>query len=72
MIRLSGLEPERDIAIEIVGARPGEKFHEELFNPSEHPQPTPAERILRAGHDWLDPGLGGADLRRYQSARARR
>jgi FlaA1/EpsC-like NDP-sugar epimerase len=56
MIRLSGLEPERDIAIEIVGARPGEKFHEELFNPSEHPQPTPAQRILRASHDWLDPG----------------
>jgi FlaA1/EpsC-like NDP-sugar epimerase len=55
MIRLSGLEPERDIAIQIVGARPGEKFHEELFNPSEHPQPTPAERILRASHDWLDP-----------------
>ncbi|HEY5190016.1 MAG TPA: nucleoside-diphosphate sugar epimerase/dehydratase [Solirubrobacteraceae bacterium] len=55
MIRLSGLEPERDIAIEIIGHRPGEKFHEELFNPSEHPQPTPAERILRAGHDWLDP-----------------
>ena len=55
MIRLSGLEPERDIAIEIVGARPGEKFHEELFNPSEHPQPTPAERILRAEHEHLDP-----------------
>ncbi len=55
MIRLSGLEPERDIAIEIIGARPGEKFHEELFNPSERPQPTPAERILRAAHDWLDP-----------------
>jgi FlaA1/EpsC-like NDP-sugar epimerase len=55
MIRLSGLEPERDIAIEIVGARPGEKFHEELFNPSEHPQPTPAERIQRAEHEGLDP-----------------
>jgi FlaA1/EpsC-like NDP-sugar epimerase len=55
MIRLSGLEPERDIAIEIVGARPGEKFHEELFNPYEHPQPTPAQRILRAEHDRLDP-----------------
>jgi FlaA1/EpsC-like NDP-sugar epimerase len=27
MIRLSGLEPERDIAIEVVGARPGEKLH---------------------------------------------
>jgi FlaA1/EpsC-like NDP-sugar epimerase len=55
MIRLSGLEPDRDIGIEIVGARPGEKFHEELFNPSEHPQPTPAQRIVRASHDWLDP-----------------
>ncbi len=55
MIRLSGLEPDRDIAIEIVGARSGEKFHEELFNPSEHPQPTPAQRILRAGHERLDP-----------------
>jgi FlaA1/EpsC-like NDP-sugar epimerase len=55
MIRLSGLEPERDIAIEIVGARAGEKFHEELFNPSERPQPTPAQRIVRADHERLDP-----------------
>ena len=55
MIRLSGLEPERDIAVEIVGARPGEKFHEELFDVHEHPQPTPAQRIQRASHDRLDP-----------------
>jgi FlaA1/EpsC-like NDP-sugar epimerase len=55
MIRLSGLEPDRDIAIEIVGARPGEKFHEELFDTHEHPQPTPAQRIQRASHDRLDP-----------------
>jgi FlaA1/EpsC-like NDP-sugar epimerase len=55
MIRLSGLEPERDIAIEIVGARPGEKFHEDLFNPYERPQPTPAQKILRADLDSLDP-----------------
>ncbi|MDQ3849780.1 MAG: polysaccharide biosynthesis protein [Actinomycetota bacterium] len=48
MIELSGLDPDRDIAIEIVGRRPGEKLHEELFNPYEHPQPTPAEKILRA------------------------
>jgi FlaA1/EpsC-like NDP-sugar epimerase len=48
MIELSGLEPERDIAIEIVGRRPGEKLHEELFNPYERPQPTPADKILRA------------------------
>jgi FlaA1/EpsC-like NDP-sugar epimerase len=55
MIRLSGLEPGRDIAIEVVGARPGEKFHEDLFNPFEHPQPTPAQKILRAQHGRLDP-----------------
>jgi FlaA1/EpsC-like NDP-sugar epimerase len=55
MIRLSGLEPERDIAIDVVGRRPGEKVHEDLFNPYEVPQPTPAERILRAERDPLDP-----------------
>jgi FlaA1/EpsC-like NDP-sugar epimerase len=55
MIRLSGLEPERDIAIQIVGARPGEKFHEDLFNPDERPQPTHAQKILRADRDPRDP-----------------
>jgi len=55
MIRLSGLEPERDIAIDVIGRRAGEKLHEDLFNPYEHPQPTPAEKILRAEHDALDP-----------------
>jgi FlaA1/EpsC-like NDP-sugar epimerase len=55
MIRLSGLEPERDIAIEIIGARPGEKFHEDLFNPYEYPQPTPAEKIVRAERQRLEP-----------------
>jgi FlaA1/EpsC-like NDP-sugar epimerase len=55
MIRLSGLEPDRDIAIEIVGARRGEKLHEDLFNPYERLQPTPAQKILRAARDPLDP-----------------
>jgi len=55
MIRLSGLEPERDIGIEVVGRRPGEKLHEELFNPYERPQSTPAEKILRAEREPLDP-----------------
>jgi FlaA1/EpsC-like NDP-sugar epimerase len=55
MIHLSGLEPDRDIAIEIVGARPGEKLHEDLFNPYERLQPTPAQKILRAAREPLDP-----------------
>ena len=35
MIRLAGYEPDAEIAIEIVGVRPGEKIHEELFNDGE-------------------------------------
>jgi FlaA1/EpsC-like NDP-sugar epimerase len=55
MIRFSGLEPGRDIAIEIIGRRPGEKLHEELFNAYEHPEPTPAAKILRARRPPVDP-----------------
>jgi FlaA1/EpsC-like NDP-sugar epimerase len=55
MIRLSGKEPDVDIAIEVVGRRPGEKIHEELFDPGERPQPTPAEKIVAAVRPRLDP-----------------
>jgi FlaA1/EpsC-like NDP-sugar epimerase len=55
MIRFSGLEPDRDIAIEIIGQRQGEKLHEELFNPYERTHPTAAQKILRADGPPLDP-----------------
>jgi FlaA1/EpsC-like NDP-sugar epimerase len=55
MIRLSGFEPGKDIAIEFIGHRGGEKFDEELFNVYERPQPTAAQRILRADREPLDP-----------------
>jgi FlaA1/EpsC-like NDP-sugar epimerase len=55
MIRIAGLEPEMDVGIELVGRRPGEKLHEELFNPGERPQPTPAEKIVSAVRPPLDP-----------------
>jgi FlaA1/EpsC-like NDP-sugar epimerase len=48
MIRLAGYEPEQDVAIEIIGSRPGEKLHEELFNVDERSEPTEASRIVRA------------------------
>jgi FlaA1/EpsC-like NDP-sugar epimerase len=60
MIKLAGYEPDNDIAIEMIGIRPGEKIHEELFNPDERAQPTAAERILRAVRpvpldpDWVE------------------
>jgi len=54
MIELSGLVPDRDIAIEVIGRRPGEKLHEELFNPHERSQPTPAEKIIHAARQLRD------------------
>jgi FlaA1/EpsC-like NDP-sugar epimerase len=53
MIDLSGLDPDRDIDVEIVGARPGEKLHEELFNDYERSRPTDAEKILLAEREPL-------------------
>jgi O-antigen biosynthesis protein WbqV len=47
MIRLAGLVAERDIKIEYIGLRPGEKLHEELFHDAEAAVPTanPALRL---------------------------
>jgi FlaA1/EpsC-like NDP-sugar epimerase len=55
MIRLSGKEPERDIAIEFVGARPGEKLHEELWGDGESAAPTKHPKILRLATQPVDP-----------------
>ena len=55
MIELSGLDPDRDVAVEIVGRRAGEKLHEELFNRYEQPRPTKAEKIMLAGREPLSP-----------------
>ncbi len=56
MIRLSGREPDTEISIEVVGRRPGEKVHEDLFNADERAQPTvpEAEKILLAARPSLD------------------
>jgi FlaA1/EpsC-like NDP-sugar epimerase len=48
MIRLAGLVPDKDIKIEYVGLRPGEKLYEELFHEGEKLIPTPSDGILLA------------------------
>jgi hypothetical protein len=53
MIELSGLDPDRDIDVEIVGRRPGEKLNEALFNSYERPRATIAEKILLAQREPL-------------------
>jgi len=46
LIRLSGLEPEKDIAIEYIGSRPGEKLFEELNTKEENVVTTEHDKIL--------------------------
>lgn len=46
LIRLSGLEPYKDIEIKEIGLRPGEKLYEELLMRSETLSATPNEKIF--------------------------
>jgi FlaA1/EpsC-like NDP-sugar epimerase len=46
MVRLSGLEPYKDIDIVYTGLRPGEKLYEELLYDKENTKPTKNEKIM--------------------------
>ena len=48
MISLAGFTPDRDIAIEYTGLRPGEKLYEEVLATKENTIPTDHERIFVA------------------------
>ena len=55
MIRLSGLVPDKDIKIEYMGLRPGEKLYEELFYDCEKLEETIHKKIFLANqskHNW--------------------
>ena len=64
MIRLSGKEPRlpadhqtgpNDVAVKFVGARPGEKLHEELWGDSESAGATDHPKIMRLSRAPIDP-----------------
>lgn len=46
MIKLAGFIPDKDIKIQIVGLRPGEKLYEELLNDTSKTLPTHHEKIM--------------------------
>jgi FlaA1/EpsC-like NDP-sugar epimerase len=48
MIELAGLVPDKDIKIEFIGLRPGEKLSEALFEETELVEPTAHPKVKRA------------------------
>jgi len=68
LIRLSGLEPYRDIQIEEVGLRPGEKLYEELLMKSEHLIKTDNEKIFVEEQGQIVPDVIMHDLVRLDEA----
>jgi len=54
MIKLSGLEPDKDIQIQFTGIRPGEKLFEELLTAEEGSSATKHRRIFTARPSLVD------------------
>lgn len=54
LISLSGLKPEKDVAIEYIGLRPGEKLYEEMLHDSERDLATKHEKIFAAQPEEFD------------------
>lgn len=62
MIKLAGLQPDKDIEIVYTGLRPGEKLHEELLYNEENSTPTLNPKIfkgisLKQDYDKIKPAL---------------
>lgn len=54
LIKLSGLEPYKDIGIEFIGLRPGEKLYEELLIASPDLKNTQNDKIFVEESEYLD------------------
>ncbi|CAN5856251.1 nucleoside-diphosphate sugar epimerase/dehydratase [soil metagenome] len=71
LIRLSGLEPYRDVPVVFTGIRPGEKLHEELMSEVEATVPTAIDEIRVVETDETDGGMIEQGLDCLMSALAR-
>jgi FlaA1/EpsC-like NDP-sugar epimerase len=71
LIRLSGLEPGRDIEIAFTGIRPGEKLSEELWETNKTYEKTDHPDIVRSEHEeGVSDGDLAATLRRLEALTA--
>jgi len=70
LIRLSGLEPYKDVQILFTGLRPGEKLHEELMSEREATVPTTIPKIRVVQATDPDPATLTAGLDRLGTAAA--
>jgi len=62
LIRLSGLEPGRDVPIEVIGLRPGERLREELVLEGEELLASEHEKVLLVRNNHFDPEAFRRDL----------
>ena len=67
LIRLSGRVPGRDIDVQVIGARPGEKSHEELVDDDEAPLPADHPGIVVAMPPRPDPAALRRSLREMEA-----
>lgn len=68
MIRLAGLRPEADIAIDFTGLRPGEKLFEEILSAAEAPTRTEADGVFLAAPRVVDYAAVNAAVAEVEAA----
>jgi len=55
LIRLSGFEPGKEIPVDVIGLRPGERLDESLVMDGEELLPTKHEKVFMVENHRLDP-----------------
>jgi FlaA1/EpsC-like NDP-sugar epimerase len=63
VIRLAGRVPGRDVQVEVIGARPGEKLVEDLLDPAERPRPSAHHAITVSRPVVPDPVTVAEEIR---------
>ncbi len=72
LVRLSGLEPDRDVPIEMVGLRPGERLREELVMEEEELSASGHEKVFMVQNHHFDFEAFRCDLEKLRPLMANR